>query len=339
MPVNKLALIRYKKIDSCLQNRLRKWTLEDLVDACSEALYEYEGIKRGISKRAVQLDIQNMRSDKLGYSAPIIVTDKKYYSYEDKKYTITNIPLSAQDLNTLNEVLGILKQFKGFGHFQELNDMVTRLDDRLYSELNNGVSYIDMEKNNLLRGLQHIDTIHKAIKTRKVLAITYKSFKAQKENVIYVSAYLLKEYRNRWFVIGVARKAHDIITLALDRIEGLELAEEREYRAPVHDMSLYFNDVIGATKLAGQRAQKIIFRIMPEQVPYVVTKPLHHSQQLLKTEDNGSAMFAIDVIWNFELEKEILAFGEHIRVLSPARLVRKIYARMEDACKRYRNDE
>ena len=40
MPINKLALIRYKVIDSCLQNRYRQWTLEDLVQACSEALYE-----------------------------------------------------------------------------------------------------------------------------------------------------------------------------------------------------------------------------------------------------------------------------------------------------------
>src|SRR5271156_1718071 len=105
MPINKLALVRYKTIDNCLQNRLRKWTLEDLVAACSDALYEYEGIAKGVSVRTVQLDIQNMRSEKLGYNAPIVVTDKKYYSYEDKNYSITNIPLTSQDLGTLNEVV------------------------------------------------------------------------------------------------------------------------------------------------------------------------------------------------------------------------------------------
>ena len=82
MSVNKNALIRYKTIDKCLQNRYRKWTLEDLIDACSDALYEYEGIDKGVSKRTVQADIQIMRSDKLGYFAPIIVLDKKFYTYE-----------------------------------------------------------------------------------------------------------------------------------------------------------------------------------------------------------------------------------------------------------------
>src|SRR3954469_218636 len=89
MSINKLALIRYKTIDNCLQNRFRKWTLNDLIEACAEALNEYEGISKGISVRTIQLDIQTMRSEKLGYNAPIIVTDKKYYSYEDKNYSIT----------------------------------------------------------------------------------------------------------------------------------------------------------------------------------------------------------------------------------------------------------
>ncbi len=49
MPANKNALIRYKTIDKCLRNPYRRWTLEDLVDACSDALYEMEGIDKGVS--------------------------------------------------------------------------------------------------------------------------------------------------------------------------------------------------------------------------------------------------------------------------------------------------
>ena len=60
------ALIRYKTIDRCLRNSYRRWTIEDLVDACSDALYDMEGIRKRISLRTVQGDIQMMRSDKLG---------------------------------------------------------------------------------------------------------------------------------------------------------------------------------------------------------------------------------------------------------------------------------
>src|SRR3954467_489102 len=110
MPVNKNALIRYKTIDACLRNRRRRWTLENLIDAVSDALYDYEGIDKGISRRSVQADLQLMRSDKLGYNAPIIVVSKKYYTYEDPAYSITNIPLNEQDLGRMNEAVEILKQ-------------------------------------------------------------------------------------------------------------------------------------------------------------------------------------------------------------------------------------
>lgn len=56
MPANKNALLRYKTIDNCLRNRQRRWTLQDLVDACSDALYDFEVIRKGISTRSVQLD-------------------------------------------------------------------------------------------------------------------------------------------------------------------------------------------------------------------------------------------------------------------------------------------
>ena len=78
MPANKNALIRYKTIDNCLRNRYRRWTLDDLVEACSDALYYMEGITKGVCARTVQMDIQIMRSDKLGYNAPIEVYDRIY---------------------------------------------------------------------------------------------------------------------------------------------------------------------------------------------------------------------------------------------------------------------
>ena len=86
MPANKNALIRYKTIDNCLRNRYRRWTLGDLVEACSDALYDMEGITKGVCARTVQMDIQIMRSDKLGYNAPIEVYDRIYY--RDRKSVV-----------------------------------------------------------------------------------------------------------------------------------------------------------------------------------------------------------------------------------------------------------
>ena len=108
MPANKNALIRYKTIDRCLRNRYRRWTLDDLVDACYDALYDMEGIQKGVCARTVQMDIQIMRSDKLGYNAPIVVYDKIYYTYADPDYSITEMPLSMDDCKLIKEAITLL---------------------------------------------------------------------------------------------------------------------------------------------------------------------------------------------------------------------------------------
>src|SRR6218665_111862 len=132
MSANKLALIRYKTIDECLRNRYRKWTLEDLIEKVAAVLYDYEGIASGVSRRTIQADIQLMRSDKLGYNAPIIIKDRKFYQYEDPEYSITNAPINNADRDKMKEVVGILKQFNGFSYFEEMSEMIAKLENNLY---------------------------------------------------------------------------------------------------------------------------------------------------------------------------------------------------------------
>ncbi len=333
MSINKLALIRYKTIDNCLQNRFRKWTLDDLVEACSDALYEYEGITQGVSKRAIQLDLQNMRSEKLGYNAPIIVTDKKFYTYAEKGFSISNVPLTKQDLGTLNEVVAVLKQFKGFGYFQELTVMVSKLEDKLFSQQHKGKAYINFEKNDLLKGLEFIDPIHKAIVSNKAIEINYKSFKAREANKFVFSPYLLKEYRNRWFILG-AKSNKSILTLALDRIIDITEAKEKYLKNTTINIDTYYDDVIGVTKGLTQRDYNIVLWVDKVNAPYICTKPLHSTQKIVKEYENGM-IFSIKVIWNFELEREILGFGESMQVLAPRRLKNKIAEKLKLASARY----
>ncbi len=337
MPVNRNALIRYRTIDKCLQNRRRKWTIEDLIECCSQALYEYEGIDKDISLRTIRLDLKAMRSDKLGYNAPIIVTDKKYYNYEDPDYSIANIPLTTQDLGILQEVSHLLKQFKGFSHFSEVSEMVNKLEDKIYSEQHQQNPVIDFEKNELLAGIEWLDVLYKAIIQQTPLTILYQSFKARQPSEIIFCTYLLKEYRNRWFVLGMKKEGKEILTLALDRMQSIEPAIQHKFIAPKNfDAATYFNDIIGVTKNIGDTPKLVRFKASRQQTPYIITKPLHPSQQLEEKLPDG-AIFSITVIPNFELERELLGFGNGLKVLSPESLVRRIRKITQDMCDAYVN--
>lgn len=334
MPVNRNALIRFRTIDNCLRNRQRRWTLEDLIDACSDALYEYEGIDKGVSKRSIQMDLQMMRSDKLGYNAPIIVLEKKYYTYQDPEYSITNIPLTQQDLGKLTEVVEILRQFKGFSHFQELSGMVQRLENKIYSAKTNQEPVIDFEKNENLKGLEHIETLYQAIIKKCTVRLCYQSFKARESNTFHFHPYYLKEYRNRWFVIGVKKKGTPIMNLALDRIVSIEDCDVRYVPRQDFNLASYLKDVIGVTVNQNGQVENVLLHADPETAPYIITKPIHHSQQVVETSASGT-IFSLHVQLNFELEREILGFGDRVKVVAPEKLKRKIKETLEHAIDRY----
>jgi len=335
MSVNKLALIRYKTIDECLKNRFRKWSLDDLIEKVATTLYEYEGIASGVSRRTIQADIQLMRSDKLGYNAPIIVTDRKFYSYSEPSYSITKVPINANDVDKMKEIVSVLKQFNGFNYFDEMSDMIAKLENNLYKSTNPSKNYIQFENNRQLRGLEHINPLYQAILQKKALLIEYRSFKAQQSNRNVYYPYLLKEYRNRWFLLVKARNSKTLVTMALDRIvEFQELTKEPYVEYQGVDFDRYFDDLLGVTKSEKDRAQKVILKVNKLNAPYVLTKPIHHSQQLLGEDEEG-ATIRIDVVLNFELEREILGFGECMKVLAPRNLASRIRKRLEQAVAQY----
>lgn len=335
MSINKLALIRYKTIDDCLRNRYRKWCLDDLIEKVANVLYELEGITSGVSKRTIQADIQVMRSDKLGYNAPIVVTDRKFYTYDEPDYSITNAPVNQADVEKMKEIVGVLKQFNGFTYFEEMSDMIARLENNLYRTTHQGRNCIQFENNRLLKGLEHINPLYQAILQKKPLLVEYKSFKAPKSQHLICFPYLLKEYRNRWFLIAKAKKGKLLSTMALDRIiEFQELAKEKFIEHEGIDFDRYFDDLIGVTKTEKDRANKVVLFVDKHNAPYVLTKPIHHSQKLIK-EDESGIIIRIDVVLNFELEREILGFGESMKVLSPRMLASRIRERLSTAVQGY----
>lgn len=330
MSSNKNALIRYKTLDKCLKNKFKKYTLEDLMDECSEALFEFEGKESYVSKRTIQLDLQNMRSEKFGYEAPIEVYEKKYYRYSDSNYSIHNIQVNENDLRAMNDAIQILKQFKEFSMFKEMNGVIQKLEDSVHATHQKSIIHLD--KNENLRGLEHIDVLYQAILNKKVLKISYQSFKAREVDDMIIHPQILKEFNNRWFLIGL--KGKYLYTLALDRMEGIEVIEDITYIDQNIDADEYFKDVVGVTVTSTQRLRKVTFRIDPENAPYVKTKPIHSSQTILH-EDHLGTTFQLLIQINFELERMLLGFGESIEVLGPKGLRERMKDKLQKALKHY----
>lgn len=341
MPVNKNALLRYKTIDGCLRNTGRRWTLQDLVEACSDALYEYTGKDEYLSTRTIQLDIQKMRSDELGYNAPIVVKEKKYYCYSDPEYSITNTPLTDADLRQMGDAVEVLKQLSGFSSFAGIEDIVGRLEDHLNSVRHSRKPFIYFEGNSRLKGLHFITPLYEAIAAKSPVKLTYQSFRAIQPHTYFFSPYILKEFRNRWFVFGKGPKDRFVTNLALDRIIDIEPAPGAEYiEDPSFVPETYFKDIVGVTKIPGAVDRPCVIRFLADAAttPYIETKPIHESQMVAERREDGSAVFQLYACQNFELEKSLIEFGEGVRVLAPKGLVSRIRKRLCAAAAQYDNN-
>jgi predicted DNA-binding transcriptional regulator YafY len=335
MSQNKNALIRYKTIDKCLQNKYRQWTLEDLIEECSEALSEYEGRQNPISKRTIQMDIQLMRSEKLGYNAPIVVYDKKYYKYEDEDFTITDIPLTETDMNVLTETVSMLKQFKDFSLFNDVSDILQRLEDKIYAEKSHTKPVIYLDKNEKLKGLHYLDEIYQAIIKKMVLIITYKSFKSRDETKFHFHPFILKEFNNRWFLIGKKKKSQPITNLALDRIISIDYDFNLPYLEEDFDAESYYKNVIGVTVNSGLQPRRIELWIDAENAPYVLTKPLHPTQRLIQENEDKSIIIHLFIIPNYEMERLLLGFGCGIEILRPEGFRKRMKGILQKALTKY----
>jgi len=339
MPANKNALIRYKTIDNCLRNRYRRWTLEDLVDACCDALYDMEGIGKGVSVRTVQGDIQMMRSDKLGYNAPIEVYEHKYYRYSVDGYSIMDMPMSQNDYDVMQEAVDMLRQLEGFEQFSEMSDVVSRLQDKLAISRNNRKPIIHFDSVPNLKGLKFLNPLYNYIAHKQTLRIMYQSFSARRPMEFVLCPYLLKEFWNRWFLFG--SKASDLLlyNLALDRIISVESSDVPFRENPDFDSEHFFDDVIGVSKNIRNTPRRVKFWASPEQSKYIKTKPLHPSQRVVQENpEDGSCIFRIDVVINIEMYSVFMSYGPGVKIIYPRNAVMYMRDKLEEALKLYDSD-
>ena len=332
MATNKHAQIRYNTLDKCFRNTGRKYSIDDLVEACNIAICEFTGKEEGIKKRQLYDDIRYMESEQ-GWA---IELEKKkdgrkvFYRYEDPNFSISNKPINETEANQLKEALLTLERFKGLPQFEWIEELGTRLDAEF--KLNkNSDKVISFEENEYLTGKQFISELYNAIIYKKVVTIDYKTFK--NENIIQyqLSPYHLKQFNKRWFLFGKSQNFDTLTNLALDRIVAIK-ESDKEYKENTINFEEYFEDVIGVT-IPEAEIQTIKIKIEEILVPYIKTKPLHPSQVSM-FQNNGNYVI-LKVIPNYELESLLLSYGESIQVLEPASFVEKMRMRIEKMTNNY----
>ncbi len=339
MPANKYALLRYRIIDRCLTNEARPYpSKEDLRLACEEALYGSDGERISIS--TIEKDMWAMRNEgDLGYYAPIAYSQPhRGYFYEEEGYTINDINLNEEDLGALRLATETLNQFRDSPLFRRYHQAIDKIVNRLRIspefDGSGESSFIQFEEAPEVKGIEHLTALADAIRNRQVVRFVYEKFSDGSRRAHEVHPYLLKEYRNRWYLITYEPDRDDFRTYGLDRIEQIEVDKAFFSLQKDFDSDRFFMHSIGITELDKDPVD-VVFRCNATLGKYLASQPLHASQHIREVS-GGDVEVSLRVLVTYELLSELRGYGPAVEVIAPTDLRERFKKELSEALSKYR---
>lgn len=335
MATNKHATIRYHALDRCFSNNGRKFFIEDLLESCNDAIYEYTGSNIGIKRRQIFDDIKFMESEQ-GWSIELDRFKdgrRTFYRYRDPIFTIKDKGITQFEAEQLKDTFSILGRFKGLPQFEWIEETLIRIQDTFYLN-GNETPKISFDENPYLKGLNNYAKIFNAISNQTVLEIEYRGFKQPQSESFDFHPWFLKQYNNRWFVFGLNDSYGSLSNLAIDRIISLNESRKKFKPNKEIDFDEYFENVIGVSVDPNKTSEKIMIHIDKQLWPYIENKPLHGSQ-IKKSVNPDGTIIQLEVQINYELISMLFSYMDGIEILEPKVLRELLQIKTQNILNKY----
>lgn len=154
-----------------------------------------------------------------------------------------------------------------------------------------------------------------AMRDFRVISLCYQGFRHPEPFCFNVRPYCVKYFKQRWYMLGDSDLGLRIYSL--DRFVDMEELEEHFEIPKGFDAEEYFGNYFGV--IIGEEPEDVKIRVVPDQVKYFRTLPLHGSQRETVQED-GSSVFSYHIAPTLDFVQEILSHGADVEVLEPAEL-------------------
>lgn len=323
MPISKSAYRRYKVIDSLIRNTSKPYpSLTDIQQACLDKLDFYP------SDNTIEKDIKNMKlPEPDGFDAPIKFCRKNMgYFYTNSNFSINNVGLTDSDIDSLKESIELIQNIGGSRvsiRFKQAIDKILTTFQEEFPESDSNRKLIQTDYVNGSRGFKNFDVLFLACKDKSPISFVHYSFQKREYKSVIVHPILLKEFDNRWYLIGYSEYHNSLRTFGFDRIYEPILLKRKYHIVSKNDIDLYCNDIYGVYPYENQSKQKIVFRTTPLITNYFESYPIHESQKAKKNQ-YGFCNFSIEVVPTVELVRVLRSYGKEIKVISPEWLIKEV---------------
>lgn len=287
-----------------------------------------------ISRRTLEYDLQRLRS-RVEISERFS-PEGKLFGYEDKRKSYFEVD-DGGNILLVEKFVQMMGQIDGIDVFDEFRNYLEKLSSRFNIDLS-GDSIISFETNENLRGLRDLNFYYNAIKEKRVLSVKLESYNRDanaKYKLMEIHPHFLKEYANRWYLLGFTKEYGVETCLPVDRIRSRVIKENAAYRENDRqfDYSEMFNDRLG---VGSGKLIELEIKVHPVRYRYLESKPFHLSQSLVDRDDKGWVRLRYSIIDNEELRQTLLSYGHEVEVLEPIRLRKLIIKRLENSLKHYK---
>lgn len=184
---------------------------------------------------------------------------------------------------------------------------------------------IELEDSSKFKGIGYLKDILLAIKKNKQIEFTHINYWNETEKNYVITPLILKEYLNRWYVVGVPLSGSEIRTFGIDRMEDFKVGTVSKIKRKNFEEQLdQFINIIGLNYTAHNKVEKIMLRVYAKQIKYLESLPLHHSQKIEIENGAEYGLVTYHLIPNYEFEIEILKMNSMVQVLEPVWFREKI---------------
>jgi predicted DNA-binding transcriptional regulator YafY len=258
-----------------------------------------------------------------GFDAPIYYDYKgKGYAYSDPDYELGGVSLTDIDIETIRESIEFIQTIGGSRISEKFNHAMEKIlsTSLEFSTGNTKQAILQTMNPPRSRGFEHFDLFYKACREKTPVSLVHYSYKKRNFSALTIHPFMIKEFENKWYVMGFSEKHNQIRTFGLDRVFDPFLLKKKYITVEKSAREKEANDYYGVFPIPNQKKQGVKIQVSALVTNYFEAYPIHESQ-LIKKEESGSSVISYNLIPTIELTRLFLSHGYHVKVIEPKWLI------------------
>lgn len=248
-----------------------------------------------------------------------------------------------RDLKEIEELYNIeIKNDRSRKVYYIINDSQDEFSERLFEVIdvfqllnyNQSISKFVQFSTRKPMGTEHLSGLLYAIQNRFQVVLRYKKFDHDETENRLVEPYLLKEFKNRWYLRAYDIEKKEFRTYGIDRIQAMSISDKKFQFPNKTNPKDHYKNSFGIVGPGDAQPQEILLKFTNNQGQYIRTLPLHPSQQIL--EENGDEMLVrLKIVPTYDFLFELMSMGANLKVLEPKSLADEMKQKFREALENY----